>query len=194
MFSGGIDSTYVAYNHMKNNPDETLLLYHINLYNKENRANCEKSSINKILNYFQNNNLTNYLYLESTFDYGDINWLIYDIEIAAFFIFVLLKNPQYSTINNILLPFYMNKSKDRYQSFNRILDMSNKNLHLIYPIKHMCKKQVIESLPKELYDLTWYCRTPKNNKPCGLCITCIEVHNANASYTVTENNILAMEP
>ena len=53
MFSGGIDSTYVAYSYLLQNPDKKLLIHHINLQNHENRSFCQKRSVDNILNYFQ---------------------------------------------------------------------------------------------------------------------------------------------
>lgn len=175
MFSGGIDSTYVAYDYLINNPNKTLLMHHIHLINRENRAECERNSVKKILTYFQNHNITNYTYTESTFDYGSLPFIIYDIEIVAFIMYVILRNPANSRIDRILLPYYMNQSPFRYKQHNGILATLNKSLNFIYPIKDMQKKDVMDKLPKDLLDLTWFCRRPINNQPCNECITCKEI-------------------
>ena len=107
-----------------------------------------------------------------------MTFIIFDIEVVAFFIYVLLRDPRHREIDNILLPFYMNQSPNRYEWFNNIVGLSNKAINYHYPLKGMTKKQVMEGLPKDLLELTWYCRTPKNNNVCGNCITCKEVREA----------------
>ena len=46
-----------------------------------------------------------------------------------------------------------------------------------FPIDHLCKRDVIKSIPKELFKLTWSCQNPilSNNeyKECYTCIGCI---------------------
>jgi 7-cyano-7-deazaguanine synthase in queuosine biosynthesis len=177
LFSGGIDSTYVAYDYLTRNKNKQLLIHHIDLKNKQNRAFCENQACNNIVKYFRDNGIENFFYSKSTFDYGDIQFLIYDIEIVAFTIYILASNPVYKNIKTILLPFYMNKSQDRYDKFFNILNLTGKHFNFVFPIQDMSKKQVIDKLPSDLLKLTWYCRTPINNKPCNVCSTCVEVRN-----------------
>ena len=174
MFSGGIDSTYVAYDFLVNNPQKQLLIHHIKLQNRENRAYVEGIACKRIIEYFKQNNLNNFFYSESSFDYGDIKYLIYDIEIVAFKIYLLLRH-RYFNIQNIWLPFYMNKSRGRYNKFFKIVGLCNRQVNFLYPIKDMTKCEVMDKLPKDLLELTWYCRRPIQNKPCGSCATCLEV-------------------
>lgn len=176
MFSGGIDSTYVAYDFLRRNQKEYLLLHHIKLHNKQNRMLCEDLSCKKITTYLKENNFNNFVYSESSFNYGDIKHLIYDIEIVAFHMYILLQHPYYN-IKNILLPFYMNKSKDRYDKFFNIIKLSNKDVNFSFPISKMTKCQVINRLPKNLLNITWYCRTPINKQPCHTCETCLAVRS-----------------
>ena len=46
-----------------------------------------------------------------------------------------------------------------------------------FPLKNMTKDEVYKSLPTELVQLTWSCRTPKyvDGRPieCGRCKTCV---------------------
>ena len=56
----------------------------------------------------------------------------------------------------------------------------------IYP-DHMDKTDVIKAIPKELLNLCWYCRTPLNNKRCGICFTCESVDK---SLEKVDNDLL----
>jgi len=178
LFSGGIDSTYVAYDYLTKNKTKKLLIHHIDLKNRENRDFCENQACVNILKYFKDKGINNFFYSKSGFDYGDIKYLLYDIEIVAFTIYMIIRHPIYKDINTILLPFYMNKSQDRYDKFFNILNLTGKQFNFVFPIQDMSKKQVIEKLPLDLLNLTWYCRRPINKKPCNICETCVEVRDA----------------
>src|SRR5690554_5062689 len=71
--SGGQDSTYVAWKWLKDNPDEVLLIHHINLLSGgENRMAQENRAVRNILEFLRSEGLYNFIYHESGFNYGSL--------------------------------------------------------------------------------------------------------------------------
>jgi 7-cyano-7-deazaguanine synthase in queuosine biosynthesis len=58
---------------------------------------------------------------------------------------------------------------------------TGRNINFVYKLTSMTKQQVIETMPEELFELCWYCRTPHNNRKCGNCMTCKAVERARKS-------------
>ena len=177
--SGGIDSAFVLWDWLKNNPNEICLVHHINRKNHEGRLELEKIAVNNILNWLSANGLDNFIYVESGFDYGSLNYIIKDVEICGFFLGVILRNPKWASIEKILMPIYGDINSAREVRKRKILDIVSydKKVRIEYPLKYLSKADVINKIPKKLLELTWYCRKPKNKLPCGDCYTCNEVRD-----------------
>lgn len=178
--SGGIDSAYVLYKWLKENPNEYCLVHHINLINHEGRNKFEKKAVYDILAWLDENGLKNYFYLENTFDYGNLSFIIKDVEVCGFHIAVILRNPRWSSVKKVLLPIYNNETK-REKTRRGIIKLVtyHKEVELIYPLKETNKHEVMDVMPSELLKKCWYCRTPKYDLPCGECKTCKEVNFLN---------------
>jgi hypothetical protein len=102
--SGGLDSTYVLYEHLKNNPTENTLVFHLELiHNKEKRNKEELNACSNIVKELRKMGYTNFDYIgDSVFDYGSLPRIsIKDIQIIAMFKAIILKTPQYSSIDTI---------------------------------------------------------------------------------------------
>lgn len=188
LFSGGVDSTYCAWDYLRNNPDKTLLIYHIDQINWEGRAELEGKAVDKALEYFKANGLTNFEFHRSLFDYGTVKILAYDIILTAFFGGCLLRSKKYKDVKYILgtSPKHAfpngqrdKSSVDRTNRKEEILNFAahrEKNYYQWkYVIKDKTKQEMLNEMPKELVDNIWYCRRPVEGKPCGECITCLQV-------------------
>src|SRR5690606_3432523 len=170
-FSGGQDSTYAAYKWLKEHPNEILLIHHLNLKHKaENRLTVEKAAVN------------NFIYLESSFDYGNLPRIsIKDIQIVALFTGIILRTPQYKTINKLLLSWHKGEvhREDIKKGYRvkKILDALEVDRHVefVFPIEHLTRREMFDDTPKELIKYMWSCRKPKNGSHCGVCKTCIEL-------------------
>lgn len=186
-FSGGIDSTYCLYHHLKDNPKETLLVHHLNLINREGRAPYEKQAVTNILNWCIRNGMGNFKYIESTFDYGTLGYLVKDLEVIGFLTGVILRHPGHQKITDVILPMHKSEMArfpgDSYQRAHhkrKVLaeTVAMREVNFTFPIIDMTKKQIIEGLPEELFKMTWYCRRPRKGEPCGKCHTCLQVKEA----------------
>jgi 7-cyano-7-deazaguanine synthase in queuosine biosynthesis len=178
--SGGIDSTLVLYDYLRNNPTHKVLVHHCKLVNREGRADMETEAIGKVLTYLKNvTKLRNFEYTYSGFDYGNLRHIVQDIELMGFLLGVLYRSKSY-TIGKVLIcaskwdiECGVNYDVRAKRRFDIIRAVTDKQVNFEYPIAHMSREEVIEALPKGLRDLTWYCRRPNGNKPCGKCRTCL---------------------
>jgi 7-cyano-7-deazaguanine synthase in queuosine biosynthesis len=195
--SGGVDSTYYAWRWMRENPKEKILLHHC-LYMRA-RLEKEKTACDNILEYFRKNGLTNFSYIETGLQKGTFNKRIYDVEALSGMTGVILKT--YPTITTVLLSYCREETaplanhlhgggtvkdfdpKHRYSISNHVVEtIAQKQYeYLVYLDKNeylVSKKQMIHEMPQELFEMTWYCRRPKNGNPCGGCHTCKKVKRA----------------
>lgn len=180
--SGGLDSVYVAYDFMKNNPDKRLLMFHVELYHKiENRLYQEKDAVDNILNWFNNNGFKNYDYIgDCIFNYGKMRDIgLKDIQIVAMFKANLLKT-QAKDIDSVLLPWHKGEvNRSDIKRGYRIKKMFEaceltRPITLEFPIENMSRKDMIDQMPVELLKFVKSCRKPKGDKPCLICRTCLE--------------------
>lgn len=178
-FTGGLDSTYYLYTWLKNNPTKKALVHHCILKNYQLRFDKEIEACNKIIEWLRNQGLTNFEYIETTFDASQVISTINDIEIVGFMNSVILRSNRIA-IDEIAItasaqdltqgPAYDQRSKSRFEIIKLV---SRKSPKFTYPIAHLSRWQMIQAIPKELVNLLWFCRVPrKDGAPCGVCKTC----------------------
>lgn len=180
--SGGLDSTYCLWKWLKENKKETILIHHINLKSREAKIRSDKEALatKEILTYFKQNNMGNFEYIESSFDYSNFGYTVRDSDIIFFIVGILFRNQKYRKIENIIMPYskedfqdnnYRNLELRRYQLMDLISD--RKKINFIFPIENMTRSDILNNMPGELITMCWYCRTPlSNGEPCGKCRTC----------------------
>lgn len=183
-FSGGLDSTYVAWDYFQKERKQIVLLHHMNLKSNEAkiRWQLENKSTKEILNYFDKCGYRNYKYIETTIDYLQLGYTVTDADLVFFMTGVLLRKPEYRGINKILMPYsaedfqknnYHNLELDRY----KLLRIMSKNIQpeLVFPIEFISRKELMKNMPEELFKLSWYCRKPlSNGDKCLNCVSCKE--------------------
>ena len=178
--SGGIDSTYVAYKWLKEHPKEKLLIHHCSLRTREERWKKEDEAASNIIQWLKENGLDNFEYIESVMDNRQIKPSMWDSSIMAVFTAMIVNSYGVTQVLN-------NTPKDEYTRLGQgILQMlsrarqirqaiTSKPLDTVFMLKDMSKRQIIESMPKELFELCWYCRIPQGDETCGQCHTCKQV-------------------
>jgi len=204
MYSGGIDSTGVLHQLMTNEKysDHPLIVHHIHIWNRENRAKAEAMAVNAVLAYYQKNVERKFLVTESTFSTLGFAALRssrfpFDMDVCAFFAgnicaarkdiaFVAMgrtKTDVESGGDNFAL-----RMKRAQAIFKSVLLLEERKLpEYIFPVVDFTKKEIWEFLPEHVRNNTWWCRRPvyqegKRPQPCGKCITCKDVKAfANAS-------------
>jgi|ETN01SMinimDraft_4_1059930.scaffolds.fasta_scaffold17140_2 7-cyano-7-deazaguanine synthase in queuosine biosynthesis len=85
LWSGGVDSTGVLYNILKDYPDE-VFAHHIHFKNRENRWEAEKESVDKMIPWLRKN-VRDFDYSESTFeiDLRFVGWDVIIMEVILLF-------------------------------------------------------------------------------------------------------------
>lgn len=116
-----------------------------------------------------------------------MGFLAKDYELIMWLSAMISKSYRFRTIESVIIPVnkdekdaigaeaYSLRNKKRSEIVNLI---AGKQINFQFPISHLSKKEIIILLPKGLFNATWYCRTPHNNKPCNNCMTCALVRKA----------------
>ncbi len=194
--SGGVDSTYYLWRWLSEHPNEKILVHHC-LYLK-NRLKEEKKACDDIIKYLTDHGLDNFKYVETGIQKGTLRGRILDIELLAGQTAIVVK--MHPSVKDILLSYCAEESpplhkhlkthevdtfdpSHRYTRINRVMEiLTERNFNYIcYRGKDgglMSKKEMIHSMPKKLFELTWYCRRPIKGNPCKMCHTCRKVKRA----------------
>lgn len=157
----------------------------------------EKQATDAILAYFRKQGWTNFDYVETEFSRKGLSSLLYDIEVVfcmgglAMKKFrkvhtVIMSRCREELVGNAALSrHFKNKGatlNDFHDSKNRVSVaiqaiqlLSYRKVKVISPYQDKPKAEMIAEMPKELFELTWYCRKPKEGKPCGRCFNCRRV-------------------
>jgi len=184
-FSGGIDSVYVAWKYLVENPKKKLLIHHVILKTKERRWNNEKKAVDSVLKWFKKNGLDNFEYVETGIDVSKCTPKLYDSAYTSFMQIAILRDRKYKGVVNVL----NNSPRDEYlrigepeldrrASITKQMRIATNTdyINIIPVVKDMYKKDIIKDMPKDLLKLCWYCRRPRpDGSVCHECHTCKQV-------------------
>lgn len=177
--SGGIDSTASMYKWLLENPNKKLLVFHLKMVKSRfGRHKKEYKAVKNILKWFESKGLSNFDFVESSFYYKSIPGKLQDIELVGAMIGGMLRSSKNDISDVIIsassydlgLPGYELRANSRYALIEL---MARRKPNYIYPIIDMDREDLVNFLPEDLLGLTWFCRTPKKQKPCGKCATCL---------------------
>jgi tRNA(Ile)-lysidine synthase TilS/MesJ len=190
MFSGGLDSTYLAWRLLTNNDDpDGVHLHYVSMRNDcEGIWKKEDIATEKIVSYFKIHNYK-FIYSKSKFEFfgqASCGWTSDLLMIVA----QKVALNSYGHNIDVLLgwtPYDMEQQavKERWERKvtqniwkSAVQSLSNRqyvNEELQLPLVKwgITKDMMVKEIPKELFDLTWSCRT-NNYIPCGQCHSCIE--------------------
>lgn len=196
MFSGGIDSAGVlhklitddAYRHYN------LIVHHIILQNRENRAAAEINAVNSILKFYKKHHADRpFLYTENVFNTEGFaplkaNRFPYDMDVCAFTaanICVIRKDIKHVAMGRTKTDVTTatgNNSQRRMMRaqnvFKALYSLETEPApEYIFPVIDMTKKEIWDYLPKDIRAATWYCRRPIYQEDgsataCKKCSTC----------------------
>lgn len=187
--SGGIDSTYYLWRWLRENPNESIRVHHC--YFNESRKDTEQQATDSILQWLRDNGLGNFEYVKTIMSKGSIKEKTHDVEmIGAIAGFACRKK----SIKNVLLSYcfeetpvirrHLEKGQrlrelnpiHRTKVFMQFMEYGAKRpLEFLIPYMDKTKRQMIMELPRELLEMTWFCRNPQEGKPCGICFNCKRV-------------------
>lgn len=182
-FSGGVDSAYGLYLCLKAGCD--VLAHHIRLSNHEGRQDVEQEACQQILSWLKSQRLPGKLtYVETAFDYGDLEWIVLDIWVWSLYTGIILSNPKHRDRHVALTSVHLDSpngpNSNSLKEKRRIAIVTSTcgfNPPVFYPIAHLTKADAARACPLELLKLCWWCRYPRNGKTCRtwrptVCHTC----------------------
>jgi len=188
MFSGGLDSTYLAWKFLTQN--KKIHLHHISIRNDTLFPwEVQDKACKKIIPYFKERGF-NFEYSESVFEFFGLRSVGYDIDLQLVCAQKVAQNlrPYKVDVCIGLTTHDINRTPTAVQKIPQIQDIwrpllvrarvggDNINTSIQFPLvdDNITKPEMIKDMPKDLLDLTWSCRTPADNKPCGSCHACRE--------------------
>lgn len=194
LFSGGIDSTGVLHELLTDEKyvDNPLIIHHIHILNRENRAKAESIAVKSILEYYKKNIDRKFLVTESTFDTMGFAGLKskrypYDMDVCAFYganVTVARKEIRFvawgRTKTDVSSGGNFEARMKRMQDvFNSVWVLEKEPApEFIFPMIELNKEEIWNQLPDEVRRNVWWCRTPiyEGNKaiPCQKCGTCLQ--------------------
>lgn len=176
MFSGGLDSVALLANLLVHT-SHNVHVHHIEIINKENRAEAENEAIAKIIPWMQQN-IRPFAYTtsRSEFNLGIGGGL--DLSLQMF-----TAGRVYNTLGGGIDLVWTGHIATTWQELTEGAAYLNANFTLkrmkpewMVPLKDIDKRDVYDSIPPELSALCWSCRFPvyEGNiyRPCGQCHAC----------------------
>lgn len=198
--SGGVDSTYYLWRWLnENRGNGNKILVHHCLFLKK-RVKEEKQACDKILNFLNSKNLINFIPIETEMKKGTLRGRTLDIEMLCGMASIVVK--LYPNIKDVLLPYSQEETSSlhghlksggtintydpnhRYYFVNKVMELitGRQFNYIFYPDGEegglISKREMIQEMPQELFEMTWYCRRPVNGEVCGKCHTCRKVQRA----------------
>jgi 7-cyano-7-deazaguanine synthase in queuosine biosynthesis len=170
--SGGIDSTYLLWKLLSDG--KSVLVHNCKITNHEGRVYAEQNAIKKILEWLKENNLSNFKYIQTEFNYGNMERIIRDIEVVYFITAAILRDQKNKSIKELAVSAnaHDESNNPKEQSVVRRREILksisprkefegyDSEAVLSFPIINKTKKDLIDEMPEELFRLTWFCRKP----------------------------------
>ncbi|MFT5572236.1 MAG: 7-cyano-7-deazaguanine synthase in queuosine biosynthesis [Cryomorphaceae bacterium] len=195
MFSGGIDSAGVLHQ-LFTNPEfqqRPLIVHHIYLQNRENRAQAEMDSVTKIFSFYKMNYPEReFTYTSSIFNTNGFaplkaNRFPFDVDVCAFVagnICVARKDIRQVATGRTKTDIdsgdisYQKRIQRAQAVFHSLYCMEVEAVpEYIFPVANKTKKEIWNELPQPVQAACWYCRKPQyaedgSASKCGHCKTC----------------------
>lgn len=176
--SGGIDSVFTLWLYAQH--QWPLIVHHCHLINWTERAPHELEAVKSVLAWIGENEPFEFHLIQTQFDYGNMG-IVQDKEVIGFLNGVLLRDRRFFLHNIIVCSsrddisrfgYYLNSESDRMRLIEGV---GRRKIKYLYPIANFTKSDMMRRMPRELLDLCWFCRTPKDGQACGKCETCKKV-------------------
>lgn len=181
MLSGGIDSAWTLWQRAK--AGLRTRTHHVTLADHEGRAQVEDIATRKIVQWVRDTyGHDTVVHTESKVDFGTVRFIPYNVYLWMYWAGTLFADPQARGLTDIAIQRHLDvyaagpfsevptRSDEDYKRTVKMI--SGREPTLVYPMVHLTKEQVVRSMPRDLLELCWYCRTPVGVRPCGKCGTC----------------------
>lgn len=181
LLSGGLDSTYLAYEFLKAGDIDIL---YIDSRQTSNKVNAEKKALQTIvhtLNANSEHKIRN-CFLASAVDLGFVRM---QFQQAGYWIFSALQAFDDRLHNKVCMSYVSGDSilaslsgiKSAWWDLASSIKMQP--IPLEFPLQFVTKAQILTRMPQQLIDLTWSCENPISDaafigyEACGYCDPCV---------------------
>lgn len=204
--SGGIDSTAALYKVLKENPSKNYLVFRVDMVHgtSGHRTTREAMATEKIIAWLFKNGFPNFCFREVGINYASLGMTppVWDSEVINFFGAMLIQGkPEISEFidgaieNDFADPDFQNRLDKIAEILYLHTGKSREELKIEFPVRHLSKYEVIQSIPPELLSLTWSCRYPKIVAPwtfgrCHECPQCILIDKVLKEQKEIDSNLL----
>ena len=185
MFSGGLDSTAMLVK-LLGDSEEPLRVHHIRMENGEMRAAAEQAAVEAIVAYCRAHYRA-FTYSQSGLDFRALEAIPIDyLSIAFVACQVAIDTPGCTRVAVAALERdtdIVNRSARQRHVFDemyacyRARRLGEREVQWIYPVYRQTKRELAQTLPGELLELTWSCRRPVpaegKYRTCGVCKACL---------------------
>jgi 7-cyano-7-deazaguanine synthase in queuosine biosynthesis len=185
MLSGGLDSTAMLVQLLTQSRDE-LRVHHIRMANREQRAEAEQSAVERIVAWCVSR-YRPFRYSESSLDFSELEAIPIDYLCIAFVACqVAIDTPGCNRVAVAALARdtdIENRSARQRRVFETLYEcyrarkLGEPSVEWIYPVYRASKRELADSLPRELLEMTWSCRVPVREaagwRACGACKACL---------------------
>ena len=180
LYSGGIDSVQALYARAK--AGLSTRVHHVALHNWERRAPAELAAVRSTLAWIEKRYPGMVTYTSSSFDYGDLRYIVRDHNIWGLVAGIILADPKNAHITQVVRTFHRDSVKGGIDSKAGqraeaawSAHLPKREIEFVYPQAGMTKGDLMAALPADLLALTWYCRRPRGGRTCHECHTCKQV-------------------
>jgi 7-cyano-7-deazaguanine synthase in queuosine biosynthesis len=178
--SGGLDSNYQAWRLL--DAGYPLVMHHCEYRTRQGRWPHENEACARLLDWLTERGLTDFEYVTSTFDRGTAVRYPKHNDIAVLMPITgwVMRNPKYQDIRHVVTGHHRNSpSPDRPESrqVRQIAHtLAGRTWKWLAPVGRHTKDAIVRDMPTDLVDLSWWCRRPRDGKPCrDRCPTCRRV-------------------
>lgn len=180
--SGGVDSVYALWQHVKNGGDP--LLHHCHLITPSGRHTYEKQAVRRVMRWLMDHGYGAPKLVETTFAAGTAGYNLQDVEVIGFMTANVLLHPAHRDIDTVIIsansgdlaqgPGYERRVANRNTIIQTLV--SDRDIRFEYPIADVSKQEMVRTMPSDLLAACWWCRRPRRNgSTCGNCRPCREV-------------------
>lgn len=180
LVSGGMESVYMLWKLMKESPYE-IRAHHIKLDTPQGRQKAEWIAFNNSIKWLRDNvgkigiSTSEHRHSFDTYipDYTIITYTAYCLSCEPGVIAVAQGQTPIDNPPSLAFMDRRNHMLAIYKSLTR-----QNTVPQVFPIFGTTREQILEEMPRELFQLTWSCRTPVQTitngwEACGKCDVCI---------------------
>lgn len=186
MLSGGIDSVQAL--HARCEAGLPTRTHFVHLINHEGRTASERHAVERVLRRFRRDYPGLITHSQSTFDYGDLGYLVKDHNSHGLWAAIILADPANEHITQVVRTFHRDSVRGGLDSpagraaergwrepVERLTAKRAQPVEFVYPQVNMTKGEIMAALPPDLLRMCWYCRRPRYGRTCHECHTCRQV-------------------